>query len=237
LLLFTDPPDGYASVSMVDISYLGYNQEETGWQERRDLLRAPYWPFDGMNSAGLAVGMMAVSEADTGADPQKATLSDLQIIRLLLDNAANMEQAVELLGSYNIDFGGGPPVHYLIADSSGSSAVVEFVRGEMHVLTSQQSWQVATNFLISVENPQGADSSCWRYNQAYEVLEQSEGQISESEAMRLLEDVSQGGDYPTIWSVVYNLSAATIHIAVGREYTQVYDFTLAENTARYPEDR
>ena len=27
LLLFTDPPDGYASVSMVDIAYLGYGEE------------------------------------------------------------------------------------------------------------------------------------------------------------------------------------------------------------------
>ena len=66
LLLFTDPPDGYASVSMVDIEYLGFEGELsrnlTGLplEDRRALLDAPYLPFDGMNEKGLAIGMAAV---------------------------------------------------------------------------------------------------------------------------------------------------------------------------------
>ena len=30
---------------------------------------------------------------------------------------------------YNLDWGSGPPLHYLLADRGGASAVVEFVRG------------------------------------------------------------------------------------------------------------
>jgi penicillin V acylase-like amidase (Ntn superfamily) len=78
-------------------------------------------------TAGLAVGMMAVDEADSGADPAKATLGELEVIRLLLDRAANVGEALDLLESVNIDFSGGPPLHYFIADASGKSAVVEFV--------------------------------------------------------------------------------------------------------------
>ena len=49
LLLFTDPPDGYASVSMVDIAYLGYGEEKAfgltdlPLSERIGLLNTP--PF------------------------------------------------------------------------------------------------------------------------------------------------------------------------------------------------
>ena len=226
LLLFTQPSDGFASVSMVDISYLGYTQHQTEWQNRRDLLEAPYWPFDGMNSAGLAVGMMAVPEADSASDPAKPTLNELQVMRLLLDRAANVTEALDLLAGVNIDFGDAVPLHYFIADSSGKSAVVEFVGGEMRILPNAVPWQVSTNFLISEEQPRGANSSCWRYNLAYQVLQQAGGSLSDEAAMTLLKDVSQGGDYPTIWSVVYNLSARAIHLAAGGDYAQVYDFTL-----------
>ena len=68
LLLFTDPPDGYAAVSMVDIGYL-VGEEAAGrllelpLAERAALLDAPFWPFDGMNEWGLAIGMAAVPAA------------------------------------------------------------------------------------------------------------------------------------------------------------------------------
>jgi hypothetical protein len=44
--------------------------------------------------------------------------------------------------------------------------------------------------------------------------------------MSLLEDVSQSGDYPTIWSVVYNLSTGAVRLAAGRDYQNVFEFTL-----------
>ena len=85
LLLFTDPPDGYASVSMVDISYLGFDRAGNQPQNADELKRAPYMPFDGMNERGLAVGMMALDSADAPNDPSKRTLDSLEVIRLLLD--------------------------------------------------------------------------------------------------------------------------------------------------------
>ena len=123
LLLFAHPPDGYTSVSMVDMSYLGFGTGEPSWSDRIRLLDAPYLPFDGMNEHGLAVGMMAVPQARGAQDPQQATIDSLEAIRLILDSARSVEEAVALLGSYNIDWGSGPALHYLVADASGQSAV------------------------------------------------------------------------------------------------------------------
>jgi hypothetical protein len=59
LLLFTNPKDGYASVSMVDIAFLGFTGSnaqhltELPLEELYRLLESPGWPFDGMNSLTL----------------------------------------------------------------------------------------------------------------------------------------------------------------------------------------
>jgi hypothetical protein len=226
LILFTNPPGGYASVSMVDISYLGYGNEEPSWFERRRLLYAPYLPFDGMNECGLAVGIMAVPYADGGEDPNKVTIGGLQAVRLMLDYAKDVDQAISLLLNYNVDFEGGPPLHYLVADSSGNSAVVEFIGGQMSVIRNREQWQVATNFVISHSRPEVRRSHCWRYSRTYEVLEQAEGNISGEEAMVLLNDVAQSGAFPTIWSAVYNMTSGDIRVAMGREYGEPHEFTL-----------
>jgi hypothetical protein len=225
LLLFTDPPDGYASVSMVDITYLGFGKSEPDSEQRRRLLHAPFMPFDGLNEQGLAVGMMAV-EGSAPRDPDKATIDDLEAIRLLLDYAGNVEEGISLLQQYNIDFGDGPPVHYLIADADGNAAVVEYVGGGTRVIRNAQAWQVATNFVLSEAKPEGAQSPCWRYNAAWRALEGGAGQLGLSEAMALLQQVSQGGDYATRWSVVYGMTSGDVQIAVGRQYQHVLRFEL-----------
>jgi len=229
LLLFTEPPNGYRSVALVDISYLGFSKTTAITdQNRSQLLEAPYLPFDGMNEKGLAVGMMAISDIQPVSDPQKVTLGSLGVIRLLLDKAANVEAALALLEQYNVDFSGGPVIHYLIADASGHSAVVEYGDAQRDqparfVFRNDQPWQVATNFELAPQPPTGADSSCWRYNLAYETLSATEGNLTQPEAMTLLENVSQPN---TLWSVTYNLQSGQIEISLRRHYEQVFKFQL-----------
>ena len=226
LLLFTDPSDGYASVSMVDISYLGFGYESPSWSERGSLLRAPHMPFDGMNEHGLSVGMMAVPHAEAMQDFGLPTLDSLQLIRLLLDNARDVDQAVDLLSGYNVDFGTGPPVHYMLADAEGRSAVVEYVDDKLHILRNEHVWQVCTNFILSEAPPDGPNSSCWRYNKIYETLRGTGGALSEEEAMSLLQSVSGRGEIGTIWSVVYSLNTQGLQVVMGRNWDQAHDFEL-----------
>ncbi len=211
---------------MVDISYLGYDEDEPSWADRGALLDAPYFPFDGMNEYGLAVGIMAVPYADGADDPHKVTIGSVHAVRLMLDYAKDVDEAISLLQNYNVEFAGGPPLHYLISDLSGNSAVIEFTGGEVSVIRNSEPWQVAANFVISGTLPEDRGSLCWRYQTAYETLEQANGNISPKEAMTLLEDVSQSGDFPTIWSIVYNTTTGDIQVVVGREYHRVNQFKL-----------
>ena len=102
VLLFSDPADGYASAAMVNISYLGFagalseNLTAKPIDELVGLLDAHHIPFDGLNEAGLTIGMAAVSPGDMEFDPSKQSVGSLGIIRVVLDKAATVDEAIEL---------------------------------------------------------------------------------------------------------------------------------------------
>jgi hypothetical protein len=223
LLLFTDPPDGYASVSMVDIAYLGFEGArargvtDLPLVERRALLDAPAWPFDGMNEYGLVVGMAAVPESRMPYDAELPTVGSLTVIREMLDHARDVDEALAILRGHNISWSGGPPLHYLVADRSGRSTLVEFYQGRLVVLANQAPWHLATNFLrvAAGDAPQGR---CRRYDEISQRLTEAQGRITPQTAVELLADVSQGG---TQWSVVYEMSTGDVRVALGRGYEDV----------------
>ncbi len=229
MLLFTDPPDGYASVSMVDIAYFGFEGAKAGSLtdlpliERQALLYTPLWPFDGLNEHGLAIGMAAVPPGNVHPGPGKKTIGSLMVIRQMLDHASNVDEALSILQSYNIDFEGGPPIHYLLADASGRSVLVEFYQGEMVIIPNGTPWHLATNFLRASAG-ESAEGECWRYDKISQRLTEAEGQLTAQDAMNLLAEVSQGS---TQWSVVYGMSTGDVSVTMGRQYGNVHTFHLS----------
>jgi len=226
VLLFTDPPDGYASVSMVDIVYLGFGGvradalTDLPLIERRALLDAPFLPFDGMNERGLVISMAAVPPGHTRPDPDKETIYGLMAIRKMLDYASNTEEAVAILQSYNITFS-GPPLHYLVADSSGCSILVEFYQGETVIIPNETPWHLATNFLRASAG-ESAEGRCPRYDRINQRLAEAEGQITTQDAMDLLAEVSSQGN--TQWSIVYGMSTGDVNVTMGRQYDNWHTF-------------
>jgi hypothetical protein len=235
VLLFTDPPDGYASVSMVDIAYLvsdgDINDLDTlPGGTRLPLLEAPFWPFDGMNEHGLVVGMAAVPAGQGASDPGKESIDSLMVMRKMLDGARDVDEALEIFTGYNIDMGGGPPLHYLFADASGRSLLLEFYEGELVILPNETTWQQATNFLRASAG-ETAEGQCWRYDRIGERLSEAEGSLSSHEAVELLEGVAQDN---TQWSIVYGMTTGEINVTMGRQYDTVHNFQLDGNSSTAP---
>jgi hypothetical protein len=231
LLLFTHPPDGYASVSMVGIAYLGYGRADAGdlldlpLNERRALLYAPFIPFDGMNEHGLAIGMAAVASGSIRSDPEKQTIGSLTVIREILDQAKTVDEALDIIGRYNIDMEEGVDLHYLIADRLGRSALVEFYQGEMVVIPNDVPWHQATNFLRAASG-EDSEGICWRYDLISRQLTSSEGRLDAHEAIDLLKAVAELG---TQWSVVYGMHTGEVDVVMGQRFDTLHTFWLSSS--------
>jgi hypothetical protein len=223
LLLFTDPPDKYASVSMVDLTYFRFDPVKTGLLDYLVLIGTPYLPFDGMNECGVAVGAMGVPHVDGGNDPNKETLGISCLMRQILDHASSVNEAIALTEQHNVVFTYGPKVHLLISDAAGNSAIVEFLDGSAKVVKSSGPFQACTNFVMSGLSVEQALKSCWRYNTANTTLQGLQGRVTSEQAMELLKKVSQND---TIWSTVFGQSTGKIQLAMGKDYEHVYEFSL-----------
>lgn len=227
LLLYTYPQKGNTSVSLVDIEYLVADQAvnllDLTYEQRLSLLAAPAWPFDGMNACGLAIGMAAVPSRESGpTDSQRPDIGSLGIIREILDHTCTVDEAINLMNTFNILWDGGPALHYLIADRFGEAVLVEFLEGEIQIIPNQKPWHQATNFLLS-ERSNTSQDNYNRYDAISEFLMDKSGKLTSEQAMTLLSIVSQDS---TQWSSVYNLKSGEIQIAIGKHYEHPFTFQI-----------
>ena len=138
--------------------------------------------------------------------------------------AQNVEEALMIFNQFNLDWGSGPPLHYLIADRAGRSILLEYWGGETMVYENQSSWQAATNFLQSA-HPGDLSGNCHRYDAISERLESSKDNFTTDNALHLLAEVSQGN---TQWSIVYDMSLQNIHVGLAREFDKIHTFSMPD---------
>jgi hypothetical protein len=168
--------------------------------------------------------MAAVPGSEIPHDAGKETLDSLEVIREMLDHAYDVDEAIGILRSYNIDWAGGPPLHYLLADASGRAMLVEYYRGEMVLLPAESAsgleWHLATNFLRKSVG-ESADGVCARYDRISRRLSETEGRLTVQGAIDLLGSVSQDN---TQWSVVYGISSQEVNVAMERRFSILHTF-------------
>ncbi|AKN33850.1 choloylglycine hydrolase [Clostridium carboxidivorans P7] len=233
LQLWTKPKNGYASVSTVNLSFAGYSKDNLPTPTKINsflTLAAPYLPFDGMNEKGVSIALLAVPEVHMGKDKNKVTLNTTTAIRLVLDKAATVTEAVELLRKYNIYFSGNVKCHYLIADATGKSVIVEYWDGGLQVVKADKSYQIASNFIAYNRLNIGEGYSEFdRYNAAKNVIEENNGKLTRDQTIDLLAQIGvhgSNGEDKLQWSVVYNLTDLKGYNFVHRNKKNVKEFSI-----------
>lgn len=226
ILIYTKPDDGYASVAMIDGVYFGYENENTNVEDIKKYMQSvAHFPADGMNECGVAIAQNSV-EAQSKIDPEKVTIGSLQAVRLVLDYAKDVEDAIELLKQYNIYFELSEQAHFMISDATGRSVIVEYVDGEMIVLENDHPWQINTNFVVSQyidEEDAATRELCLRYQDAHRTLQKKNGVLKGEEPIDLLRDVVQAH---TLYSTVYNKTSGDIQVAMRRKFSRIYQFRM-----------
>ena len=231
--IFTRPNNGYTSVSTVNLLFLGYDEDSlpSGLNFNSiPALGAPFLPFDGMNENGVAIALLAVPEAEPPFYENRIMLNTTTAIRLVLDQAANVDEAVELLKQYNIYFSGDIYCQFLIADASGRSVIVNYWDGSLKVTETDEDFQIASNFIpYNGLNIGEGFTEFERYYRVREVIENGGGILNKMQAVDLLAEVGivYDGEDRLQWTVVYNLSTLEGIIFANRNTENLITFRLA----------
>lgn len=206
LIVSARPENGFSSVSTVNLDFIrSGGMDISRFPDQIQAFVSLYAPLDGMNEKGLAVSVNMIQDsAAIHQDTGKPDITTTTAVRLLLDQAEDVEEAVELLRQYDFHSSMEMMVHLAVADAEGKSVVVEYVDNEMIVTETP----VVTNFYLAQGEKQGIGTA--QSHTRYEILMQAleeHGEMTEIEVRDALDSVSKDnfGEFEsTEWSIVMN---------------------------------
>ena len=228
IIVHSVPENGYASISTVNIDFI--NMSGMKLSEIPDKAQAViclYAPLDGMNEMGLAVSVNMIQDSATiSQNSDKPDITTTTAIRLLLDKAANVDEALELLKQYDMHASIGYITHLALADTNGRSFAVEYINNEMVVIETP----VVTNFYLTEGDKYGIGTE--QSHERYDILKQFlfENKIADMETVRnALDRVSKDNFNEfesTEWSIVFNQSTGEVHYFHRENYDKKYAFSI-----------
>ena len=189
-------------------------------------------PFGGMNEAGLVVENMWLDETEYAAADSRPAVNLLQWIQYQLDTCRTVAEVISNDANIRIE---PPPVsakslariHYLVCDSTGDMATIEFLKGAMvchhgdslplHALANDpyaDSVAYARAHTLPDKLPTRLRdlSSYARFNCAATRASRFKPTAPDKDlayAFATLDQVAQG-DF-TVWSIVYDIQAKKVH--------------------------
>ena len=252
-IVYTDPGEGrHASYSTIDLSFLGLDKDKDveSLGQKILTLAAPYVPLDGINDAGVACGIFMSYQGEgkgtpTDTQTDRPDITSTTLLRLILDYADSVEDAVALAQQYDLHDSASSCFHYMVADSTGRSAILEWVGtdadhdadgaqrqlnvlwNDTDALSDSADWQVVTNFIKTPGYYDGTSAEMKgldRYEHLAAALRETDGIVADRDAaMDLLASVGRrtwnndDSNSNTVHSVVYDLTDKSV-LWVGNEH-------------------
>ena len=222
------PETGYASISTVNTDFInmsGFSMAQL--PDSVQAIVALYAPLDGMNEKGLAVSVNMIQDSSgISQNTDKPDITTTTAIRLLLDKAADTDEAVKLLSGYDMHASMGYMMHLALSDAAGRSVVVEYIDNEMVVTETP----VVTNFYLAKGKKNGIGTA--QSHERYDILMKS---LSKKQTMNMdevrdaLDSVSKDnfGEFEsTEWSIVFNQNTGEVHYYHRENYQDRYVFRI-----------
>ena len=215
LTLVTRPKDGYASVSTVDLTALGYTSyNRPGLFNRRSILAAPYLPMDGMNERGLCAALLPL--CDMPPVYYNTSLPDLTAttaVRLVLDRARDVAEALELLSGYDVHPSFGCVCQLALSDHSGRCVVVEWAEGQMTVTDQPYAANSSLSDPLCEDSPALLDSA-ERFSTMQSKHEQYSGAMTQPQVFNAMEAVAAEGNG---WITVFDTGSCLATYVFGSD--------------------
>ena len=231
VILHTFPTRGYESITTFNVRFYGFSEDfkPEGFQNQYLCLAGLFCALDGINEKGLAIAdLMAGDTIETHQRTEKPDLTTTGAIRYLLNNAANVDEALELLNGIDMHSDIGSAHHYAIADATGRSVVVEYVDDKMVVTESPA---VANHYLCEEKHNAGLIEGDDRFDRLCEQYNQKGGIMSDKQLTEAIESVSQPereGFLGTAWTMVMDLSHPSVTYYSRRHFDKPFHYTLGK---------
>ena len=239
MILHTMPYKGYESVST---SYPYFVTGNLWWKPTNQIesdaisLGLIYAPLDGLNEKGLDMSILQLDEESTNqTDPNKKDVQTTVAVRYILDNAASVDEALEILRGFNMHNVFDTAYHYAIADNTGKSVVVEYINNEMKV---KENVKVVTNHYLT-DNvakplPNESSNSIKRYNAAYNAGETADWNMTPEQmrdALKAAKAIHDPSDtsFVSIWSAVFEPAAKKVTYYFREDYTKYVEVTFGNS--------
>lgn len=216
--------DRHATISTVDLQFLSIDADTgvSGLMDKISCLAAAYVPLDGINDAGVSCGIymsyQGSETVSTDQDTDRPDITSTTLLRLILDYADDVDEAVEIAQNYDLHDSANTSFHYMVADASGRSVILEWIAGNdstdndgsarelvVHYndddsyvgeRESESDFQWITNCIVNPGYYDGIDASQRkgydRYEQIYQDLSATNGVVADEwAAMDILETVGR----------------------------------------------
>ncbi|MDO4198157.1 MAG: hypothetical protein Q4D13_04105 [Erysipelotrichaceae bacterium] len=159
--------------------------------------------------------------------PGKPPIIPPIMMRMMLDNCANVDEAVAFADGFNMkSVVPGSDYHIMLVDESGKSRLLEWVDNRMNVIDINH----ATNYRVSTED--GFHGKCGRDECIKAGLYRTQkGGMREDFAKNLLsliaQDPTNGNDKgKTQYSCIYHLKSKTMKIYSFGDFEKSFDYNL-----------
>lgn len=240
LPVYCEPEDGYRSAVLAALDNVSANVPDADIKKKLATLTAPFICLDGMNEKGVSIAVLTLDSEPVHQNTGKPVIGTTLAIRLVLDQAANKEEAVALLWQYDMLASGGKDYHFYITDAFGDGRVVEYdCESESRKMTVTPVRSVTNFFEIYKDKvlPYQRNGIYGHGKERYDMMEavfdDTDSYSSDTawDALKatsqelLTEDITSN----TQWSVSYNDTKLTAEIVLRRKWADVIEYSLREN--------
>ncbi|MDJ0721129.1 MAG: carcinine hydrolase/isopenicillin-N N-acyltransferase family protein [Desulfobacterales bacterium] len=175
----------------------------------------------GMNQKGLFFDAFALKPQEVdGPDTKPRFKGDL--LKEVMATCATVTEALAFIEPYSRSF----MTHFqlFLADASGDAVIVE----ANEVIRKAGRHQVVTNFRQSETDP--GRTSCQRYRIARDMLTRCPEDTLDC-VRRILSATHQEGDFPTLYSNIYDLKGRRVHVYHFHNFQEAFVIDLEKELA------
>jgi hypothetical protein len=238
LMVRTAPKDGYASLAFACLNNLGANRPDEDAEGKAACLLAPFACLDGVNEKGVSIAVLTLDSEPASQDTGRPRINTSLAIRLVLDRASTVQEAVGLLAAYDMQAMAGRDYHFFVSDALNDSLVIEYdPRSPARTMTATSAREITNYYALYADEvlPHQRNGALGhgreRADAIADVLDGNRGRVSVDVAWEALRASAQDPDPHDItsntqWSVVYDNTNLTAQFVLRRHWDEVFSFSL-----------